>query len=260
MQKLAILVTTCEKYNDVRKIHDQLFRKYWPQCPFPKYLVTDNLGDARENGLYDCVIEAGSAFGTRNTERILIALDRIEEPYVLLLQEDVFLCDMVDTNKILEIVNAAERYDAGLIRTGAGLMTDRVFEKDNNFLEFLKGSPYCIAFPGGLWNKQYLCRLLKQYDNCADVERWGSEQCKEYPEVILACRYAVYPFVDAVRKGYWEKVALALMNRNGIEPEGDRPVVDYKIELKFAILGYIFNLNTSGLLRLQKLFGFGKKY
>lgn len=261
MESLAILVTSCQAYDDVRKIHDILFAKYWADCPYKKYLVVDSLDENDDTSLYDKVIVTKPEYKYKNTFRIIEGLEQIEEKYVLLLQEDVFLYDYVKNEELQQAVNQMEKYHIGLFRTGASLLSTKVFQENEELLEFPKGEPYRISFPGGLWEKDYCKTILEKYDNCADVERMGSEYSNELDMHVVAPKYAVYPFIDAVRKGHWEPQALTILNRNKIDVQTlKRPVIDSKITLKFAIMGYIFNLNRGLVLKVQKVLKVGKKY
>ena len=93
LESLAILVTSCQAYADVRQIHDVLFKKYWKNCPYKKYLVVDSIDNKDDTTLYDKVFVTKPEYKLKNTYRILEALEQIEEKYILLLQEDVFLFD-----------------------------------------------------------------------------------------------------------------------------------------------------------------------
>ena len=261
MESLSILVTSCKAYADVRMVHDILFKKYWADCPYKKYLVVDSIEETDDTSLYDEVIVTKPEYKYKNTFRIIEGLSHIKEKYVLLLQEDVLLYDYVKNEEFECALEQMEKYYIGLYRTGASLLTNHILQEDNELLEFPKGEPYRISFPGGLWRKEYCKEIMKKYDNCADAERLGSEYSNEFAERIVAPRYAIYPFIDAVRKGYWEPQALALMNRNRIDVSMlGRSIIDSKVSLKFAMMGYIFNLNRKMILKIQKVVKIGKKY
>ncbi len=41
--ELAILVCSCDKYADVWEPFFKLFFKFWPDCPYPIYLLSNYL-------------------------------------------------------------------------------------------------------------------------------------------------------------------------------------------------------------------------
>ena len=107
---LTILMTSCDAYSDVLKIHDELFRRHWRNCPFDKILAIDKLNyDMQDYSLWNKIIEVGrNAEGVLNGQRVTEGLRHVTTPYVLLLQEDFLLYDNVDTELIRSIEEKAQ--------------------------------------------------------------------------------------------------------------------------------------------------------
>src|SRR5882762_11753556 len=100
MNRLSIVVQTCDKYFDLWGPFYTLFGRYWHDCPFPIYHVS-------ETKVLN--LQKVTPVTTGNLEwsaRLLAALNQIESRYVLVLLDDYFLLKKVDDaqmQKCLEI-------------------------------------------------------------------------------------------------------------------------------------------------------------
>ena len=41
---LSLLLVSCDKYMDIVRVFEQSAVKYWPDCPYKKYLLTESVG------------------------------------------------------------------------------------------------------------------------------------------------------------------------------------------------------------------------
>lgn len=185
---LTILMTSCDAYSDVLKIHDELFRRHWRNCPFDKILAIDKLNyDMQDYSLWNKIIEVGrNAEGVLNGQRVTEGLRHVTTPYVLLLQEDFLLYDNVDTELIRSVIDLAIKYDAGNIRFVIDPETENVYSKEDNLLEYKRGMAYRLSMQAGLWKTNYLYNIMSKYKNGSEFEREGSFESSRYKEPILA--------------------------------------------------------------------------
>ena len=69
-----------------------------------------------------------------------------------------------------------------------------------------------------------------------------------------------FPFEDAVHKGKWEEFGVRLCDRNGIEIDfSRRGKMSHLMAAKEHLKGAILDANPTLVVRLQNLFGMGKK-
>lgn len=259
-QKLTILMTSCKAYWDVLQIHDILFKKYWTDCPFEIILVTDEV--AGETSLYSKVIDAGKeAQGNKNATRIVKALHNIDTPYVMLLQEDFYLCDKVHTNKIFNILHMMSKYHAANIRMIQSPITTVVYSEEDALMEYPAGMAYRLSMQAGIWDRLYLLEMFSKYDNGAEFERKGSFESAQFDQPILATKYIAYPFINAIQKGAWQDSALQLLSQNELVPDFNKhPQMTEKQKMINAFKGWIISLNPSFTVKLQNRLNKGKKY
>jgi hypothetical protein len=253
---LTILVTSCDKYSDLWAPFSQLFNKYWSDCPYPVYLITESPNETTPEFCFDKVIPCGKVgWG----DRLSMALEQVETPYVMLLCDDYFLCDRVDSGLIAHYVNLAQKYNAGNLRLIPNPKHTRIFSSEANLGEYDKKTAYCIATQAGIWDTIFLTRLAKGYNSIWEFERLGSFR-PDLTQPLLGTLDIQFPFEDVVHKGKWEHFGIRLCLRNGIQIDGSRRQalsdIDYVREhLKGAVLA----LNPTLVVKFQNLLGLGKK-
>ncbi len=262
-ENVTILMTSCQAYSDILYIHDQLFQKYWHDCPFKKILVVDKydqkvLGES----FYDEVIEAGDdAEGDCNGVRIVQGLRHIKTPYLILLQEDFLLYDHVDTALILNLVKLAKKYHAGNIRFTVDPITEDQFSVKENLLEYKRGMAYRLSMQAGLWKTKYLYKMFSKCKNGSEFERKGSFESVKYEEPILAWGGVAYPYMNAIQKGKWLPHCVNIVQWNKLAPDFRRhSVMTNKDRFLNELKGYILSINPQAVVKIQNLLNFGKKY
>lgn len=100
--KLAVLVPSCDKYADLWKPFFTLFWKFWPDCPFPVYLLT-NISTIDDNRVQ--VLPVGQDVSW--SDNLAKTLEKLNYEYVFLFLDDLFLVGRVDTEKVVGILNWA---------------------------------------------------------------------------------------------------------------------------------------------------------
>lgn len=248
-----MLVTSCDGYHDVEGPFIELWHRNWPDCPFETVLVSETLSSPG----FDRVILTGR--GKTWCQMLAEALEQISSPFVLMLMNDYFLEGKVDTSLFLKRLDEARRYDAANLR----LMPKPPGRKawlDTDLMEMPKDTAYCVTCQAGIWNREYLLSLARRNKSAWEFERYGSYMVGDEPRPLLTTRSQEFPFVDAVHKGCWERPALELLRKYGVEYDGGRRLPGLKqrfVEgVKTAIFA-IFPLNL--IVRVQNIFNAGKK-
>src|SRR5436853_473924 len=100
--KVSVLYMSCNKYSDLWIEYFKLFRRYWADCPFKIYILTDKKGPNVEGVR---VIATGEDLSW--SDNLLFALQGIKTPYVLLLLDDFLILDYVPNTSVSRMIQWA---------------------------------------------------------------------------------------------------------------------------------------------------------
>lgn len=239
----TVLVTSCDAYRDVEGPFLQLFRKYWPDCPFE--LVVNGESGAEKG--FDRAVLSGK--GKSWSQMLVEALDQIATPYVIMLMNDYYLESTVDTKLILRRLAEASEKDALNYR----LCPDPP--------RAVKNTAYSVSCKAGIWNRLFLRNLASKTKSAWEFERYGSFMFDESDDrPLLLTKNLEFPFLDVVHKGYWEPWGVELMKREGIAYDfSKRGTPPFRIRVKERLKSLVFNLNPDLVTRVQNVFNAGKK-
>ena len=255
----TILVCSCDKYADVLWPFAKLWRKFWPDCPFETVLVTES--EIEDKLCFDRVIACG--VGDTWCNMLVRALDEIKTPYVMLLCNDYYLTEKVDSAKILKRLDDAKRLCANNLRLIPNPSPARAraekLEGEDNLYRYPAQSDYCVATQAGFWRREYLRALASRQKSAWEFERFGSFDPITAEKPLLVTGKKEFPFVDAVHKGYWEKSGLAACKENGIDISSfKRTLPPFKIKFIEGLKSLIFAVvPTTLLVKFQNRFSLG---
>lgn len=222
----AIVVPSCDAYEDAWLPFFSFFFKYWPDCPFPVYLITDSktYNDPRVTTL-----ALGQDFGWANNMKI--ALDKIPEKYFLYFLEDVFMEKKVDTSRILRLLERVKKENISCLRLFPEPGADLPYGDDKELGLIAKDAPYRVSTMTAIWPKDAFIRLLKPGENAWQMELDGTKRSVDMDELFLSVWPGDYPidyFATAIKKGYWIYDAVKMCEREGVKADfTKRPVESY---------------------------------
>lgn len=216
MNDCAVLISSCDTYSDLWGPFFTLFFRYWPDCPFPIYLVSNSLrySDSRVKTI---LVGSGGTW----SDDIKKALLEISSPFIIYLQEDYLFRSRVNTGKIESLVDYVSQNPVASVRFIG--KPDPAHKHLNPFDlgKVEKGEPYRLSLQGALWRKEIFARLLKSGETGWETEIAGSRRTDELGELFLSARKGK-PLLDyypntAIKKGKWFPGALKLLKWEGIK-------------------------------------------
>lgn len=160
--KLSIMVLSCDDYADLWDDFFNFKERYWPDCPYPTYLVNDTLPYDRKGVT---VLNAGT--GVKWSTRVRKALERIDTPYVCPILDDHYIIRTVDTSHFAELVSFAETNNVTYLA-----FERRAFIQPEKEWQFIAHQlvkipnhlKYGINTSGAIWNKADYMRLIGEED------------------------------------------------------------------------------------------------
>ena len=103
---LTIFVNTSDNFDDCWEPFFKLFSLYWPNCPYPIVLNTEKKDYNYQSLNITCSrVSAGESGNIGWSECLVRALDKIQTPYILYLQEDYFLEGPVRADVIVSLIS-----------------------------------------------------------------------------------------------------------------------------------------------------------
>jgi len=210
----AIVVPSCDNYEDSWGPFFSFFFKYWPDCPFPVYLITGHkiFPDQRVQTLALGVDE-----GWANNMKT--SLERIPEKYFLYFLEDVFLTKLVDTKRVLELLDIAKNQQVVCLRLYPSPGPNQPFSANKDLGVIDQTAPYRVSTMTAIWDKTTFIRLLKPGENAWQMELEGTKRSWLLPELFLSV-WPKTPVINylatAIKKGKWQYDAVALCQKEGV--------------------------------------------
>jgi hypothetical protein len=193
--KLAILISTFDKASDLWRPLQETYERFWPDNPYRVYLATNEL-DPNLPQITALRIGAETCW----SDNVLRCLARIDEPYVLLTFEDLFLVGRVDTKRIERLLALA--LDRGMSYLGLHPSPRPTEPFDGDVGRLSERSLYRASTVWSLWKKEVLLDLLRPTESAWQFERNATLRSAADPAF-----YRVYvgpiPHVNGVVKGLW---------------------------------------------------------
>ena len=218
VNSIAIVVSSCDSFFDAWRPFAFFFRKFWPDCPFPVYLITNELPIRSD---FIRAIPVGEDCGwASNMKR---ALQEIETPRVLYLQEDYFLDAPVRGGQLAADLDYAITNDVDAFYLRARSQPEQDFEPLNDRFGVVPinsdGRTRCQL---SLWKRESLLAILREGESAWEMESRGSERTRDLR--ILSYRgrenAPINYLMSAIVRGLWTREALAMCasEKIAIEP------------------------------------------
>lgn len=236
--KVAILVCTYDDANDLWDPLNQTYKKYWADCPYNIFLATNHKKPALKPFI-------PLAIGNEDSwsDNIIKCLNLIDEKYVLLTFDDVFLFKNMDTYRINKLFNLAINSDWDYLRMHPSPAPDVSISSDIGLIK--TNRQYRASTALALFKKEVLLDLLDKTESAWEFERNGSIRSNKYKH-FYSVSNTEFPYLNGVVKGKWVPNVLSHLKNNGITiDENQRKTMTYieatleklkRLRLKFFFL------------------------
>jgi len=218
-KELAILVISCDKYEDAWVPFFSLLKVFWHDCPYRIYLGVNKL-DFSYPGV--TVLKSGEDVSWADNVRKF--LDQIEEEYVLTFLEDFYLSDYVDTAKIEEAFKLAVNENADVI--SMILPKKGLSYKDKPGIYYINPeSEYCINTSIAIRKKEMFRILLKPGYSAWDFEIKNSKSMNKigkFPGLFLTYEEEYFKVLNGMWRGKWVNSTVKFCRKLGIEIDTSR--------------------------------------
>ena len=208
--QLSILILSYDGYSDIWQITFDYFFKYWSDCPYKIYLLTNqiNYPDARVKSL-----QIGEDISW--SSNVKKALEQIDTMYILTIFDDFILKSPIDNHVVEKYVNLCIDNDYDYLRLQP---EPPPYEKINADIgRITEGSLYRVSLCNALIKKETLRQLLmeNENENAWAFEFKGSERSDGFYH-FYATYNNIIPYYNAIEKGKWRKEVLAIAQQYNI--------------------------------------------
>lgn len=221
----------------------------WPDCPFEIYVGSNT--KKTDLFMYRC----NQVFSPPSNWRVELRQQIENIPfcynYILLLLDDFVVYELVDTPKVIELINEARVLDAAYLRLWKlqrallPLLINKIldyYNDENKFDEIPDNAPYYSSLQISIWSREHLIDMLRLPGTIWEFEKQYIQGAKHY---AIKCKLPI-KYLHVVEKGKWLPYAGKIFNKAGIEfHKGQRPVEkDFMglkrvySKIKFYIFGY----------------------
>lgn len=181
---VAVLVVSCDAYQDLWAPFFACFNKYWDDCPYNVYLGA-NYSIYKNNKVSQILIGDDIDYSTN----LINILNKLYEEWVIVWVEDRVLNSQVDTPHLTELIKKAigENYVyLKLISSHPYAVIKSESEEFGRLPKFIK---YRVCLTVGLWKKEVLLKLLKPGESAWQFERRASTRAISLPDSFFALSY-----------------------------------------------------------------------
>lgn len=221
MSNVAILIPSCDKYSDLWKPFFDIFWRRWPDCPYPVYLGSNSqtYPDDRVKNLSIGEDESWAVGVTR-------MLDEIPATHIILILEDFFLVDDVDTGEVERVVKIAMDNQVACLRLRANEGPTHALAGHPGIGRFAVGEPYRVSAQAAVWDVSQMRKLLLPEFSAWDFEHTGSYLSDHMGLKLWGVFGAVVNYRHVVEKGRWLPRGLLICHHANVQPDFDaRPAM-----------------------------------
>lgn len=223
----VLIVSSCDAYQDAWHPFFTLLFRYWPDCPFKIYLISN------EKKYEDERVETITVGKDRNwAGNLLTVLKKINTKYFLYLQEDYFLRTPVDTAYILKLVEFAQQKRAGYLRLVPWPAPDIVFPNDLKIGEISAGQPYRYSNQAYLGDREAIISILRDNESGWMTEVEGSRRTGTLKQPFFSVTEPVIDYLPqtGIVRGKWMPSAVKLCKQEGIKVDFNKRGINYAID------------------------------
>ncbi len=254
--QMAILVVSCDNYSDVWPPFFELYLRFWPDCPFNTYLVS-NMKEFSAHGVKTLPVGEDISW----SDNLKNALTLIREQYVLVWIDDLFLLQQVDTSLVQEVVNEFIAKDGNYLRLNPTVRADLPFNR--YFGVVSAGTIYRTSTVMSLWKKTVLSDLLVAGESAWDFEVMGTVRSDKL-NGFYATWQNMFNVLNGVIKGKWRNSAYRKIRTLCTDfNANERDVMSFTEELVLKVMivrSKLLNLVPPRYRRHLKACVLGKKH
>jgi hypothetical protein len=196
--QLAVIVSSFDGMDDLWGPFWTLFFRFWPDCPYDTYLISNHkrFQDSRVK-----TIAVGEDHGWARNLRI--ALESVPNRYVLYLQEDYLIKAPINSERLQQLASTHRNSGAIYLSLYPRYNCRTPYIKDRSVDVVDQGTPFRVSLQASIWDKAALLALLRDQESQWQFEYRASKEAQgliltDRSKITQPSSWAVPYFVTAV--------------------------------------------------------------
>lgn len=209
MKNISVLVLSCDRYRDLWNGFFECYEKHAKAMDVQLYLGSNICAYSRNN-----LINIQSIDDKDWSTTTIKLISQIESKFIIVLLEDIYITSKIDENYFKNIVNFVNEHNVNYLRLFN--RPGENFNKNNQNLAFEleKFHPYRLNVVG-LWNKEFLMKMLIPGESPWNFEIMGSYRSSYY-ERVYSLDKPLFKYKNMVEKGRWIPSSVRWAKRNNV--------------------------------------------
>ncbi len=241
-----VLIISCDGYSDLWRPFFYIFRKRWPDCPFPVYLGTN----FKQFEQFDVnTIAIGEDLNWASN--VLKMLDRLNSEYVYIFLEDFLITEDINTEAILKFSRIAVEKNVGCFRLAAGLPLAFPPSAPVPGVEGVgsidKDELYRVSAQVAFWRVETLRKVLINGMNPWQFEEIGTQISWSIEDPFWGIYKPLIEYSQCVEKGKWKPEGLEICKKAGV-PVNDGVRQQFSDE---ELRQHLYNVEKNSYIPLQ---------
>ena len=236
MKNIAIIISTFDDAKDLWRPLEDTYKKFWADCSFPIYLTTNY-----ESPIFEFFLPLNIGKELSWSDNLIKSLMKIEQEYVLLTFDDLFLVSKIDNQRINGLMNKAVDRGYNYLQFYRSISEGKSIE--GGLFRKAKNAKYKNSTIWSFWRKEVLISLLQEDENAWEFEIYGNARSADI-DGFYSTKSNVIPFVNGVIKGSWNPAAKNKIKSLGIELCANRKSLSFFESIKYQIRDFQFNMYT----------------
>jgi len=208
LSNTAFVILSCDAYSELWDTHFKCLDEHWPDCPFPKYILTNHKDSNRKD---ISAIKVGDDLTWSANLKNALEFLKQDFRYVLFTFDDLFLVETVH-NRTLESVLEAFKDSSGQFLQL--IQWHNKPKKVNSYFGSIEtGSLYRPNCVYAIWDIAVLDSLLVPEESAWEFERKGAVRSDRYQKFFAVWK-SVFKYRNSVIRGKIVRKDARLFNLN----------------------------------------------
>jgi hypothetical protein len=212
MPQVAVLVVSCDNYSDLWGPFFHLFRRHWPDCPYPVFLGTNH-----KTFDFDGVTSIPIGEDKTWAENLHLMLAAVGYSRIILLLEDFLMVRDVNTVVVRNLVELSQEHDVGCLRLFPYPPPTKKLRDFPGLGEIQRGDDWRVSAQAAIWDVELLRALAWPGLSAWQFEGIGSLVSDTMDGKFWGVYEPPIDYCNAVVLGKWMPEGLQVCREAGLE-------------------------------------------